>query len=270
MVRRGLRITGAESLLEGIMAHHTPNQIGGEMARDIVGGQVHPWTGPAVSFATTALTGHDTGGRQIANRAEDAGLSQNYENIKAATSNLNPVLASGFGIKDQPLHSYGKNLLDQTLKAPAQAAGVKSVYPPRSAAEQMVSDILRSRMAEGMTVEEKDKAAIKAMIKQDIKTQSPDLSKQEKSALESGLITQRGLKTLHKNSASPELSVSAKYLDPKLLARVIAVATPAEKKLLDPILADKLAREQHAETGRPMRPHRPTRPVRPTRPQIGG
>ena len=56
-IRRGLRGTGINAVVEGIRTGETPSEIGGHAITDIVSTALHPYTGPVIGFAERAATG---------------------------------------------------------------------------------------------------------------------------------------------------------------------------------------------------------------------
>ena len=85
-VRRGLRITGAQGLIEGLREGQRGKRITEQMAKDIVGGAIHPWTGPAVHGASVLATGYSPSGYKESENPKDFGA-----NALAALEQLNPI-----------------------------------------------------------------------------------------------------------------------------------------------------------------------------------
>ena len=85
-IRRGLRISGIQAIVEGVRRGDTRGRISQEAIRDVMGGILHPWAGPAVTVGTIAATGHSPGGYKESENPKDYG-----ENIKTALEHLNPL-----------------------------------------------------------------------------------------------------------------------------------------------------------------------------------
>lgn len=60
-LRRGLKLTGANALIEGSRAGLKPSQIADSAVRDMVNSAIHPWAGPPVEAASVAMTGRGLG-----------------------------------------------------------------------------------------------------------------------------------------------------------------------------------------------------------------
>jgi hypothetical protein len=102
--RRAGQISGVSSLVEGIRQHKTPGQTIDRMVPDIAHGLFHPAMGPAVSFIDTALTGENSIGMRMADRAAP-GESQRWNNLMAAIRTANPPIATLTGF-DRPREQH--------------------------------------------------------------------------------------------------------------------------------------------------------------------
>jgi hypothetical protein len=56
-IRRGLRGTGVNAVVEGLRTGETPSDIAGHAITDIASTALHPYTGPVIGFAERAATG---------------------------------------------------------------------------------------------------------------------------------------------------------------------------------------------------------------------
>jgi len=86
-LRRGLRISGAQAVIEGLKEGKSAGKITQQALKDIVGGVIHPWTGPAVTAPFVAQTGYTPAMYKESDNPKDYG-----ENIKAALKQLNPLV----------------------------------------------------------------------------------------------------------------------------------------------------------------------------------
>gem|GEM_PF-4410702 len=118
-IRRGLRISGIQAIVEGVRRGETRGRISQEAIRDVIGGIIHPWTGPAVTAASVAGTGYTPGGYKESENPKDYG-----ENIKTALEQLNP-LANAY-LKGKKEGTGGAKQLGLSLGG---AAGLKEVKP---------------------------------------------------------------------------------------------------------------------------------------------
>lgn len=129
-LRRGLRITGAQSLIEGLSRGERSERIKHNMIRDILGGISHPWTGPAVQAGAVGFTGYSAQAHQESMNPYDYG-----ENVKAAVEALNPIARAFFKGKET-----GRNPIAESAFTLAGAAGLKEVHP--FTANQQVRNLL--------------------------------------------------------------------------------------------------------------------------------
>jgi len=118
-MRRGLRITGAQGLIEGLREGQRGERIGKQIASDVIGGAIHPWTGPAVHGASVAATGYSPSGYKESENPKD------YKaNLLAALEQLNPVAKAIF-----EGHKEHRGIGAQVGLSLGGAAGVKAVRP---------------------------------------------------------------------------------------------------------------------------------------------
>jgi hypothetical protein len=91
--RRALRNIGFEAAVRAKEQGLSPKDRNNEIIKDIFAGYIHPWMGPSMRFASTALTGRDnlgTGYLQSKN-PHDFGA-----NLLAAAVNMNPTVGQLF------------------------------------------------------------------------------------------------------------------------------------------------------------------------------
>jgi hypothetical protein len=116
-----MRITGLQGLLEGKSA-------GDILVHQVGGGLIHPWAGPMVDAAITAITGQNTSGYQEAPHAK-RGEDQRLLNIKAALERLNPALGGILEAKQRGAGGVGEAAWEY-LKGFGRAVGVGETKPP--------------------------------------------------------------------------------------------------------------------------------------------
>lgn len=118
-LRRGLRISGLQAVIEGVRRGDTRGKISQDVVRDILGGVIHPWAGPAVTAATIAGTGYSPGGYKESENPKDYG-----ENLTTALEHLNPLVNAY--LKGKKEDTGGAKQLGLSLGG---AAGLKTVKP---------------------------------------------------------------------------------------------------------------------------------------------
>ena len=117
--RRGLRISGLQAVIEGAQRGETRGRITQNVIRDIMGGVIHPWAGPAVNAASVGYTGYSPGGYKESENPKDYGA-----NIMAALQQLNP--AAEALLKGKTKGTGGLKEMGMSLGG---AAGLKTVKP---------------------------------------------------------------------------------------------------------------------------------------------
>jgi hypothetical protein len=89
LIRRGLRITGIQAGLQASDEQFGTAATAKQVVNDIFQGYIHPWAGPAVRTAYTAVTGRD-----ISGYLQSKNPNSLAENLWAAVKNSNPSLAA--------------------------------------------------------------------------------------------------------------------------------------------------------------------------------
>jgi hypothetical protein len=92
-VRRGLRLTGVNAISAGVQRGEGAARIADSAAKDMIGGFIHPFAGPAVNTAATLATGYNASGFKQAKTALP-GQSQMTQNAIAAAKQLNPFIGN--------------------------------------------------------------------------------------------------------------------------------------------------------------------------------
>lgn len=128
-LRRGMRITGINAVSEGLRKGESQKTITKNAIRDVLGGIIHPWSGPAVNMASVAVTGYSPTLYKESKVPGDFG-----ENFLAALKQVNPLVASYFKGKEKDTGS------SEPAFALAGAVGVKSVKP-ETAQSQVFSKV---------------------------------------------------------------------------------------------------------------------------------
>lgn len=123
--RRGFRILGGKAIAEGMRYGKSKSDIVDDAARDVATGMLHPWFGPPLDFASTALTGRDVlqGGRRVAPVARPD-QSQAFQNLMTALRHLNPSVEQTTG--DAP-----SGVVDAITQPFERAAGFGAGSPPK-------------------------------------------------------------------------------------------------------------------------------------------
>jgi hypothetical protein len=108
---RGLRTTGAASLIEGQRAGARAGPTIDTAAERLIGSLVRPFVGAPVAFAQEAITGRNAIGRQVAPHAAQ-GESQAWQNLQAALWNANPAIGTLTGHNLPPLSHRREREMD--------------------------------------------------------------------------------------------------------------------------------------------------------------
>jgi hypothetical protein len=117
--RRGLRISGIQAIVEGAQRGETRGRITQNVIRDVMGGVIHPWAGPAVNAASVGYTGYSPTGYKESENPKDYGA-----NITAALKQLNPAAEALLKSKEK-----GTSGLKEIGMSLGGAAGLKTVKP---------------------------------------------------------------------------------------------------------------------------------------------
>ena len=96
LLRRGMRLTGVNALINGLDSGDNASHIVGQAVKDILASSIHPYAGPLPTFASTAVFGSTPSFHKAAENVTPFGQSQWNgrqlgENVKAAFSNINPM-----------------------------------------------------------------------------------------------------------------------------------------------------------------------------------
>jgi hypothetical protein len=118
-LRRGMRISGIQAVLEGTRSGQSPRKITHQAISDILGGVIHPWAGPAVSALSTAATGYTPTFYKESKDPYDYG-----QNTLAALRQLNPLAAAA--LKSHEAHGGFSGALLKVGTALSAAGGVKT------------------------------------------------------------------------------------------------------------------------------------------------
>lgn len=136
-LRRGMRLTGINAVVEGMRRGETPREIAQRAGKDIIGAAVHPWAGPAVQAPFITATGYTTSSYR---ESEDPG---NYwENFKAALKNINPLLHGWFRRNEKTFVAG----VESAVKSLSSAGGLKTATrdPAGARVHNMVQNWLRT------------------------------------------------------------------------------------------------------------------------------
>jgi DNA-binding CsgD family transcriptional regulator len=105
---RGARQLGLKALMEGVADERPAGKIFDRAVKDVFHGAAHPATGPLVQSLIMAMTGDNSIGMKVAEKA-GKDESQALENIKAAAWNFNPTVGTLAG------HDMPAKRLEQTV-----------------------------------------------------------------------------------------------------------------------------------------------------------
>ena len=167
-LRRGMRLTGLDAMIEGQRQGLTFNMAGGKAFQDALQTALHPWMGPAIGFGVKAGFGvqPDIRGQFAPVRIKEGGLAQVVENTRAAIESQNPAIysiaepalrAAGIDKKPQDTGTLA-NIAKQTFLRPVMtAAGVKDVREPASAGIQLATKMVYGEAPEMRTAAEMER-----------------------------------------------------------------------------------------------------------------
>jgi hypothetical protein len=132
-MRRGLKTTGANAVIEGMRAGKTWNDIAGESIGDMTQSRLHPYVGPTPGFLLGALTGTRLdmrGGPQpVQARNVPGKFNKLVERTRVAGENTNILGASLLGVHE-PDKGYWGGVGNAVVRAPLAAIGVQRLRTP--------------------------------------------------------------------------------------------------------------------------------------------
>lgn len=235
--RRGMRATGVESIVEGLRAGKSPDDIVGGAIHNAVATAAHPWMGPALGAAYSTVTGQrlDLRGGPTPVEARKVGdktsASQLAENARVALKNQNALLYSPFRplFKDTE-ESFGKDLAKDFLKAPGQSVGLRDVKSP---ALQKAGELMGSYQ---QTPEQAEKAQVK---REAVKSLHEGDKTKLKEAQASKTLNQRDAADVRQRAKDP-LVFMVKKLGAEDSVKVWKLADEQERKTLKAIINQKI------------------------------
>lgn len=263
-LRRGLRATGADAVIEGIKDGKTENQIAGDAIDGIKTTTMHPWIGPGVGAMYQTATGQRldlrSGWNEYTESRKIDGGNQYVENARIALKQQNPLL---YGIFQSPIQgamekvfglppspddkAWWQQTTEGAIKAPLSAVGYKEFQSP---ALQMVSKLSSK---EPFTPQDEARYAVRRAISQ---AASPEeAAKIKADAVASGTLTKADIRTLEKQRKQPDLlTYRVKALrNPEDAISVFRVATQDEQSAIYGAVLAKIKNstsisEQYRET----------------------
>jgi len=246
-VRRGMRATGIESISEGLQNGRSADEIVGKAIYGSISTAAHPWLGPALGFGYSAFTGQrlDLRGGPTPVEARKVGspgsAGQVAENARVAFKNQNPLLysplRSAFGDVDE---SAGKDFAKDFLRSPASAVGVRDVKSP---ALQKAQEL--ATFGGQITKEQADRAKLKRELATSVREGNLEPLRE---AVRAGKLDKaQATVTYEKAKLPPIVFVTKRYLAAPDAMKVWELATDTEKKLLIPIVLEKLKNNKTME-----------------------
>jgi hypothetical protein len=149
LVRRGLMVTGAGPVLEGMMSGAAPGQYIAKGLESAANSQIHPWTGPAAKFASMATTGanpslplhqvvrdNQVERNATGNKEQVSKLGTYAKRTVEAVRQTNPLVAAAMDtVMNRMVPSADSSQQKQTIGEALQKqiesiAGIKSAYQP--------------------------------------------------------------------------------------------------------------------------------------------
>lgn len=214
-LRRGLRATGANALVEGMRQGQSMDEILGHARDDVASTAAHPWIGPALGFAYQSLTGRriDLRGGPEPPVAQNVGGGgrQTLENARTALEAQNPLLYGALspliGTEEDKQDSYLKRLGKGLAKGPTSAFGVQDLQSPAS---KLVGEINREKGAFSRTPDQ----VTTRRIRNDLTSRArkgEDVEDYIQKAVDAGQLTAKQAKDIGKNKDMSGLAVQVKY-----------------------------------------------------------
>ncbi len=247
--RRGMRVTGLGSLIEGLRQGKDTQTIAGNAIADVFRSLLHPYAGPAPAFAFKTVTGMqpDIRGKMEAQRIpgiDSTSPRQLLENARAATESQNPLIY-GFlkpwlqksGIDKTPQEGIGESIAKGTLAPVEGAVGYKSVKPGTSAAEDMAKRLSSATFgSSGLTPDTAQKLAMKQSLADELRGGNP---KAIADAVKEGKLTQREADNLTEKTTSPALEYNTKNLSLPDAMKVWDAGTKDERDRIAALIEKK-------------------------------
>jgi hypothetical protein len=261
-LRRGLRGTGAEAVIEGLRQDKDVNTIAGNAVTGVLNSALHPWVGPAPSFLFKAYTGRqlDIRGKMEAQTIPEGGIRQNLENLRAATESQNPLLYSltrpffqAAGLDQKPAdeeHGFVSGIGSALAKIPAQAAGVRKVQKGKDAAEDLADRLAKAHFGSAsMTPEDAGKFELRTSLLSKLRSDPSEGASAIEQAVEEGKLSEREAANLHKKAGMSPLAWNVKSLGASDAAKVYEAATDEEKETIRDAVVNKIAGAKELSAG---------------------
>jgi hypothetical protein len=279
-LRRGLRATGLEDVIEGVRSGKSIDQIAGNMMKDISSTATHPWMGPGPGFIFKAATGKqfDIRGKMEAKAYPGEHGRQIVENIRASLESQNPLLYSlaapafeTVGLQSSAGTKMGAvgdwmnkgsrpgswaavnevtapgKFVDTFLKSPSGAFGVKDAFPAKGAAETMAGDITAAKLGDRGAMTKADAERYERVNKytrpvlEAMKTGQDIPDKVLDEAAADEKLTEADIKAIDQRiKQGTALRHKMNTLTAEEALEVYAVATPEEKQDIEDLVIKKL------------------------------
>jgi hypothetical protein len=160
LLRRGLRVSGMESLIKGVRAEEAPGKVAGKMTRDIIMGQLHPWAGPPVRIVQTYIEkGAETrdpvealkAAMAAVNPSVTAYFEKNPEGDKKGLGGVVGSLAGSIGVKTGSPLTHQQRVDEVAVKKGIYGANVVPKYQQRREAEKAYHEVRPALSREDVT-----------------------------------------------------------------------------------------------------------------------
>lgn len=231
-IRRGLRGTGTNAVIEGIREGQTWDEIIGHAGQDVTSTLSHPWMGPALGFAYQTITGKRLdlrGGPEAPEALNVGGGGKQYiENARTALENQNPLLAGVLSPLTDPYESedsYPERIGKGLIKGPTSAFGV---YDLQSPAQKVLSEDRRRRGAFSKTADQMQARDLKAKLHEDERA-GKNVSEALEQAVAEGKLTLRQAHDFKANSGMTPLAMQIKYASLEASVRAFEVMDDKQK-----------------------------------------
>ena len=197
-IRRGMRATGVDAVIEGVRHGEDLNTISGKAMADITRAETHPWVGPALGFVgRVAGVQGDVRGQFAPMKIAEGGTAQTIENARAAFENQNPALYAlaqpalrEAGIDTKPRDTTaGESFASSLFLRPVSGAiGLKNVRDKASAGVELAARMVYGDNPTGRTQGDLERQQIRkdflaAAAKGEAPAIPPGLSRQQQKNL---------------------------------------------------------------------------------------
>jgi hypothetical protein len=249
-LKRGMRLFGVPSLVEGLRQGKNANQIIGNMIQEIGQTWLHPLLGPGVSAVAKIGTGKqfDLRGKMEADKIPGGGWAQYEEHLRSTLESQNPLL---YHAGAQMVGMFtGKAEGDWTdipqkgmLRQASRSFGVTTVAAPATAAVELAHRLSLEHLGEGMTAKEKKQVEAKHTLLATLRKDPAEGAMALREAVLKSELTSKAAQSLSQHAGMSDLRWYAQHTQGvEQFKMVWDEATPEEKMDLQRTIGNRLLR----------------------------